>query len=123
MKLSDLTSGQLVELSRLIAQKEKVAAELAAIEAKIERFNFPGATGTSDRVKGARRGPKKGSKPGRLKEVILEMLKAAGPGGLTVKEMAEKMNVKPNNVYGWCYATGRKIEGFNKVGDKYIYNV
>jgi hypothetical protein len=123
MKLSDLTSAQLAELSRLIAQKEKLAAQLAAIDAKIEGLGgekIRGAkTAATGKAKG-RRGPRKGSKPGRLKEAVLAALHSSG-AGLTIKELSSKLKVKPNNLYSWFYTTGRKVTGLKKAGDKYSY--
>jgi hypothetical protein len=120
MKLSDLTSAQLAELSRLIAQKEKFAAQLAAIDAKIEGLGGGKVRAVKGTKVAGRRGPRKGSKPGRLKEAILAALQAAG-GGLTIKELSAKLKVKPNNLYSWFNTTGRKVSGLKKAGDKYSF--
>ena len=120
MKLSDLTSGQLGELTRLIAQKEKLAAQLAAIDAKIEGLGGGKIRAVKSTKAKGRRGPRKGSKPGRLKEAVLAALSGSA-AGLTIKELSAKLKVKPNNLYSWFYTTGRKVSGLKKAGDKYSY--
>ena len=58
----------------------------------------------------------------RLKEPLLKALKAAGATGATVKDLAEKLKVKPGNIFSWFYTTGKKISGIKKVGEaKYAY--
>lgn len=120
---ANLTSGQLKDLSRLISQKEKLGAQLAIVIAKLE--NFPNHSVAGKKRGGARsatggRGSKKRSKPRKLKAAILTALEAAA-NGLTIKDLAEKLKVKPNNLYSWFYTTGRKVAGLKKSGDKYVY--
>jgi NADH/NAD ratio-sensing transcriptional regulator Rex len=59
--------------------------------------------------------PRKRSK--RLKTGLLKELQAAGSEGITVKELAAKLKVKPGNVFSWFYTTGKKIKGIKKVGE------
>ncbi len=121
MKFTDLTSAQLAELTRLIAQKEKLAAQLAAIDAKLASLGGGKVRGPKPGKAKGRRGPRKGSKPGRLKEAVLAALSGAG-AGLTIKELSAKLKVKPNNLYSWFYTTGRKVSGLKKAGDKYSFS-
>ena len=53
---------------------------------------------------------------GQLKEQILSALKAAGTEGITIKDLAAKLNAKYRNVYIWFVTTGKNIEGITKVG-------
>jgi NADH/NAD ratio-sensing transcriptional regulator Rex len=53
----------------------------------------------------------------RLKGRILKALQAAGADGITVKEIAAKVKVNPNNVFSWFYTTGKKIKGLKKIGE------
>ncbi len=124
MKLSQLTSAQLGELSKLVALKEKLQAELHAVESKLENLGATGGSGAKRRgrppgkpakASGAKRGPKKGSKPGYLKAKVVEALKSAGAAGLTIKELAAKVGSKPNNLNSWFYTTGKKVA--KKLGD------
>jgi hypothetical protein len=132
MKLSELTSSQLGELSRLIAQREKVEAQLRQIEDKLERFGG-GAVAAVRRgrpAKGAkpakaagRRGPRKGSKPGRLKETLLAALHGAGAAGASVQDLSKKLKIKPNNLYSWFYTTGKKVAGLKRIASgNYVYS-
>ena len=50
---------------------------------------------------------KRGKRGKRLKTPLLKMLKKAGSGGITVKELAAKLKVAPNNVFSWFYTTGK----------------
>ena len=119
MKISQLTSAQLGELSKLVALKEKLQAELEAVEAKLEnlgggkvggkRRGRPAGKVKPAKASGAKRGPKKGSKPGYLKVKVVEALKAAGAAGLTIKDLASKVGSKPNNLNSWFYTTGKKV--------------
>ena len=58
----------------------------------------------------------------RLKASLLKALSAAGASGITVKELAAKLKVKPGNIFSWFYTTGKKISGIKKIGEaKYSY--
>ncbi|SDT96427.1 hypothetical protein SAMN05444156_1108 [Verrucomicrobium sp. GAS474] len=139
MKISQLTSAQLGELSKLVALKEKLQgefkkleAELQAVEAKLENIGGGVAggrrrgrpVGSKGKAKGStatgkKRGPKKGSKPGYLKAQVVEALKVAGAAGLTIKELAAEVGSKPNNLNSWFYTTGKKVA--KKLADgKYV---
>ena len=66
---------------------------------------------------------KKSKRGKRLKEPLLKALSAAGSSGITVKELAAKLKVKPGNIFSWFYTTGKKISGIKKVGEaKYAYS-
>ena len=53
---------------------------------------------------------------GQLKAQILGALKNAGAEGITIKELAAKLNVNYKNLYIWFVTTGKKIAGISKVG-------
>ncbi len=128
MALSNLTSAQLAHLIGLVKEKEslqakldKVTAELQALEsgkpAPKKRGRKPGRpAGSKNKVAVvAKTKPAKRGK--RLKEPLLKALKAAGSSGITVKELATKLKVKPGNIFSWFYTTGKKIKGITKVGE------
>ena len=125
MSLSTLSSAQLSRLIGLIKEKESLQAKLEKVEAALQSLE----TGKSASKK---RGRKPGRPPGvkaetgrkskRLKAPLLKALSAAGASGITVKELADKLKVKPNNVFSWFYTTGKKISGIKKVGEaRYAY--
>ena len=130
MALSDLSSAQLAHLIELAKEKE-------SLEAKLDRVNAQLTALESGKAAPKRRGRKPGRPPGaknklavkgarrgkRLKEPLLKALVAAGSSGITVKELAAKLKVKPGNIFSWFYTTGKKIKGIKKVGEaKYAYH-
>ena len=127
MSLSNLSSAQLAQLIGLIKEKEAVQGKLEKIEAALQALE-------SGKSAGKKRGRKPGRPPGskgkattgrkskRLKAPLLTALAAAGASGITVKELATKLKVKPGNIFSWFYTTGKKISGIKKVGEaKYAY--
>jgi hypothetical protein len=125
MSLANLTSDQLSRLVELIKRKEQLQADLARIDVELQslesgsplpkrRGRKPGrpslsATGAAP--------TKRRKRSKRLKDGLLKELAAAGSAGLTVKELAAKLNVKSGNVFSWFYTTGKKIKGIKKVGE------
>jgi hypothetical protein len=133
MALLNLSSAQLAHLIRLVKEKETLLAQLARIDNALTALEGGHAPAKRGRKPGrppkvVGRGPgrppgKTGRKGKRIKEALLKLLKSAGPSGITVKELAAKLKVKPNNVFSWFYTTGKKVSGIKKVGEaKYSYN-
>ncbi|CAF0696080.1 hypothetical protein [Candidatus Methylacidithermus pantelleriae] len=120
MKLTQLTSAHLQELAKLVEEKEELLKKIQNIDRRIE------ALGSGPRVT-ARRGRPRGTRvrmnrPGQLRDKVLSELEQAGPSGLTVRELAEKLGMKLNNLYSWFYSTGRKIAHLKKIEDgKWAY--
>jgi hypothetical protein len=126
MDISKLSSAQLARAIRLVKVKETLEAKLQKVVSELGSLE-----GTAPVRRGRKPGrPKKtaGRKPGRppgrparrgkrLKESLLKTLKGAGAAGITVKELAAKLKVKPNNVFSWFYTTGKKVSGIKKVGE------
>ena len=131
MALFNLSSAQLAHLIGLVKEKESLQAKLDHVNAELQaletgkaapkkRGRKPGrpAGGKTKVAKG--RKTKRGK---RLKEPLLKALSAAGSAGITVKELAAKLKVKPGNIFSWFYTTGKKISGIKKVGEaKYAYS-
>jgi hypothetical protein len=121
MALSNLSGAQLAQLISLVQEKESLQAKLEQVNAELTALE----TGKSVPKKRGRKpgrpplsksgGPRKRGK--RLKAPLLKLLKAAGAGGITVKELAAKLKVKPGNIFSWFYTTGKKIKGITKVGE------
>jgi hypothetical protein len=131
MALSNLSSAQLARLIELVKEKESLQTKLDQINAELgsietgkalpkRRGRKPGRpAGVKTKVATVRRS-KRGK---RLKEPLLKALSAAGTSGVTVKELAAKLKVKPGNIFSWFYTTGKKISGIKKVGEaKYAYH-
>ena len=134
MALSNLSSAQLAHLIGLVKEKETLETRLEHINAQLNSLE-------SGKPVGKKRGRKPGRPPGtknklaavvkggktkrgkRLKAPLLKLLSAAGSSGITVKELAAKLKVKPGNIFSWFYTTGKKISGIKKVGEaKYAYH-
>jgi hypothetical protein len=131
MALSNLSSAQLAQLIGLVKEKESLQSRLDHVNAQLtalesgkgvpkKRGRKPGRPAGS-KLKVAAGGKKRRGK--RLKAPLLKALKSAGSSGITVKELAAKLKVKPGNIFSWFYTTGKKIGGIKKVGEaKYSYS-
>jgi len=131
MSLSTLSSAQLAQLIGLVKEKELLQEKLEQVDAALRALE---SGKDAPKKRGRKPGRPPGSvakvttgKPGRkskkLKEQILKALTSAGSSGITVKELSNKLKVKPGNVFSWFYTTGKKISGIKKVGEaKYAYN-
>lgn len=70
----------------------------------------------------APKAPKAGSKRGALKGDIIKLLSAAGPEGVSVKDISSALGVKNQNVHVWFSTTGKKMPEIGKVGEaRYAY--
>jgi len=121
MNLASITSTDLRRLAKLIEQKEIHLAEIARIDAELAGFGSGQSVARVTRSSSSKVAPKREAKGrkrgarGQLKETIIGLLKEAGKGGLSVKEIATKVGLKPQNVHVWFSATGRKVKEIKKV--------
>lgn len=69
---------------------------------------------TTGRARRARGGGK--SRRGELSASILDALREAGSGGITVKDLSDKLKMNYKNVYIWFATTGKKNPSVKKVG-------
>ena len=60
--------------------------------------------------------PKTGKKFGHLKESVIQLLKAASPKGVTLKEICAKLGLSQGHLNTWFHATGKKIKEIKKIG-------
>ena len=130
----NLSSASLRSLISLTEKREKLLAELSAVEHQIssafnETLAGSGKSGRR-RVKSVRNagapkpaeaGAKKG-KRGAVKELILAGLKEAGEAGIAVKHLAAKLAIKPQNLHVWLHTTGKK-SGLVKALGKGVYRL
>jgi hypothetical protein len=131
MSLFNLSSAQLARLIGLVKEKESLKTKLEQVDAALKALESgKSAPKKRGRKPGRPAGVKtkvakgKKSKRGkRLKQPLLKALSAAGSSGITVKELAAKLKVKPGNIFSWFYTTGKKISGIKKIGEaKYSYS-
>jgi hypothetical protein len=128
MALFNLSSAQLAHLIGLVKEKESLQTKLDRVNAELhsletgkaapkKRGRKPGRpAGSKNKMKPLKKG-KTARRGKRLKEPLLKALSAAGASGITVKDLAAKLKVKPGNVFSWFYTTGKKIKGISKVGE------
>jgi hypothetical protein len=125
MALLNLSSAQLAQLIGLVKEKETLQAKLDQINSSLAALENGGTVpkkrgrkpGRPAAVKSVVKKEKPAKRGKRLKEPLLKALKDAGASGITVKDLAAKLKVKPGNVFSWFYTTGKKIKGISKVGE------
>jgi hypothetical protein len=125
MSLSTLSSAQLAQLIGLVKEKEVLQAKLEKIDQALKALESGNAVpkkrgrkpGRPPGVKSLAKAGKRAKRGKRLKAPLLKLLKAAGASGITVKELAAKLKVKPGNIFSWFYTTGKKVKGISKVGE------
>ncbi len=125
MDISNLTSQSLFNLLSLAEKKEELIQIIAEIDAEIIRaltgssvsvvqvLDVVASPKPAEIVPANSEAPKapiaKAGRSGGLKDRVLALLNAAGPNGLRVKEIAEKLKAKPTNIAVWFSTTGKNI--------------
>jgi hypothetical protein len=131
MSLFNLSSAQLARLIGLVKEKELLQTKLEQVDAALKALESGKSApkkrgrkpGRPAGVKAKVAKGKKSKRGKRLKQPLLKALSAAGSSGITVKELAAKLKVKPGNIFSWFYTTGKKISGIKKIGEaKYSYS-
>lgn len=142
MNLSQLTSADLKVIAQLLKEKEALLARVAKIDTRLSSFESAAAPAPAKpaRAKPSRpprrpavkalpsaapAAPAKPAaieavaarrrRPGKLKEKVIALLQGAGKSGVTVREIAAKLGLKPQRIYVWFNATGRTIKEIKKV--------
>jgi hypothetical protein len=122
--LIDISSANLRKMVKLSERKEALMSQIQELDRRMASLQQPTreeSEGRRSRVKnfahaaGNRRG-KRRTQRGALKARIVGALRAAGQRGLTIRELSEKLRVKPANLYVWFNGTGRKTKGVKKLG-------
>ena len=126
MKLSDLSLDRVRLLSEKIDQRDKLAAQHDAICKEIDSLlsddvypakAFARVDHAPSKVASPLASvPRTVSRRPALKEEIVSALTAAGPGGLSVKELSAKIKANFASVNTWFYTTGKKFPGIKKIG-------
>ncbi len=115
MDLSHITSQSLRRVLSLTERKDELVKLIGEIETEISLvLSGTKASATVARPAGkpapVRKAPvKNSSRAGSLKVKILSALNAAGPQGLRVKEIAEKVGSPSGNISVWLSTTGKKL--------------
>ena len=105
-----LETTKLKALLSLTKKKDKLVAQIKAIDEKLNAFTEAGGTLDLSQLvipvapkarkvsKGSRR---KRSPKGFIDSKINEMLRAAGPNGISVKDVSETLNKSNIQISGW----------------------
>ena len=129
----NISTASLRSLIALVEKREKLTAELEAIENQIAAA-IGGSTPvvktvSSRKIRGGELGnarsvkaQKKRGKRGAIKELILAGLKEAGDAGIAVRHLAAKLGLKPGSVHVWFGTTGKK-SGLTEALGKGVYRL
>lgn len=126
--------SDLRELLKLEERRGSLADELDQLQAKIQQLRSRVASGDTRGAQassGVTRAPRAAkstgatapasrrrgrAQRGALKEQILRELEGAGPNGIAVKDLSDRIGAKSANVHAWFHTTGRKVPGLKRVG-------
>jgi hypothetical protein len=53
---------------------------------------------------------------GQMEKRIMKALTTSGEAGMTVKELAATLSIRPTSVYAWFFAKGKQIPTVKKIG-------
>lgn len=131
MDLTKISASDFSRIQSLLTRKGKlledvrsIDAELAAIQTGQPATSKPGqkpgrkpgrppgrpkAAAAKAEKPRAKAKPAKRGKRGAVKDSIISTLKAAGPAGLTAREVADILKAKPINIATWFSSTGKTI--------------
>lgn len=107
---------------------QALEAEKARLEHQLERIDRMIALAGGGEVRKARgKGKPNGQKgkaakggKGALKEAIVAEIQAAGPNGISSKDIAAKVGVESNRLGTWFATTGKKIKEIKRL-DRGVY--
>ena len=124
MKVTDINTQTLTALLSLTKKKETLLAKIAEVEKDIAALASGEILAATRLIRaksikkrrGIVKGPKKPRSPkGFMQEEIIKLLDAAGEVGLSVKELAEKVEKPAGQVHVWFSNTGKKLGLFEKI--------
>lgn len=129
MDITKLTTKEFGRIMKLLRKKESLEKKLGQLERSVAKVVGAGASAVArgaNRIArgrgGVRRGTgrrgivKKFNRRGGLRKIILAQLGQAGKTGLTIKVLAQKMNIQRQRLDTWFYQNLKKIRGLRKVG-------
>jgi chromosome segregation ATPase len=115
MDITQIKSAVLKQIAAKLEKREQLMAQLEAIEQEIAALQSGGKV-SSTKIKGTKAiaGTKK--KRGAVKDMIIAELKAAGEKGITVADLAKKLNRNGKNLHAWFHNIGKKITNIKRIG-------
>ena len=117
MDFSSLSSASLRSIIGLVSKRDSLLADLAKVETAINATldGGPAAKASPQTAKAPKAKKTRKGKRGALKDKIVAELEAAGKAGVSVKDLAAKLGIKPQNVQVWFYTTGKTV-GARRIG-------
>lgn len=120
MSLSNLSIKQLEHAVELLKERDAIQSKLDEVTRGLhflenDQSLAQDAENNSSLSISSRKRTKNSRGLVGLKEAILELLKTAGIKGLSVKEVAARLNGNENSIRTWIYTEGKKIAGIRKV--------
>jgi hypothetical protein len=119
MDLSKINTRTLNSLIRLTKRKETLLKAVEKVEEELKGLlGGKRLSGSIKAISGKKAGRKKTGKRQRrpaLKAQVIAALKEAGKAGSSVKDIAQKIKIKPQNLHVWFSTTGKKFKEIVKV--------
>jgi transposase-like protein len=119
-RIASLKEMMALEENRTVLKKQIEAIDLRLSSIQNELYG-PAArrTAAKEEKKTQQKFQLKRGRKGRgeLLNDILEILQVAGRAGVTVKELAKRIGVKPANIHSWFSTNLKKIAALKKVGE------
>jgi hypothetical protein len=135
MSLTTLTTKDVLKIQKLIERKESLAQQIAGINTELAAMESGGSvqappsnaaarSKSSSRTAKAKASPAKPqkngsmakSRPGGLKERVVNELKSAGVRGVKVGDLAAKLGTTYGNLNAFFITTAKNIPEIRKVG-------
>jgi len=128
MDFTKISRADMVRIMKLIERKEELQAQIDAIDREL-RGGGSGVVVAAPAVRKPRAAKQKsaaapeseGSAPpsprrGAVRDAITGLLQSAGPDGISVKEIAEKLGKPTGHIHTWFSITGKGIANVRKLG-------
>jgi len=117
MSILDISPANLRTIVSLAEKREGLLSEVAKIETQIRALegSKPETGKKPGKVRKASSAKPAGGRRGKVKDLIIAELQAAGKGGVSVKELAPKLGLKAQNLHVWFNTTGKKL-GAKRIG-------
>ena len=105
-----MDATQLRHIASLLERKEQLINQLAVVEKDLRDAGWAESTsGTSP------------GRHGKLKTSVIDQLKAAGPSGLTLTQLAQALSSTNQRISIWYSMTGRKISNIRRDGSRFYW--
>lgn len=120
MDFTSLTRSDIDRLAKLITERDAIIARLSEISKVLGGGSSVDGRSTPEETKQSAQREKKAKKEtgrsGAVKDAVIQVLKQAPVGGVSVSAIAETLKRKPAAIHVWFYTTGKTIKEIKKVG-------